>query len=513
MRKIITSAFAAIFIFKISLAQTLSYTLITKGLDTVTFESGVTELESGDINGDGKIDIVTIGDHGSPRVNATEAGIMVWKNNGDGTKWSLVKTGNLGYGGVALGDINNDGLMDIGYSMHHNSDSNNFGDQLIEAALGNGSGASWMPYDNGLAANGETYGMFGIDFADINNDGLLDLVSNSFGCCNGFHVYKNNGDGSWLQTFAKNGGNGNQWCKFGDFNNDGNADIIVATDTAQLWSNDGNGNFNSMQNGLSLGWNIQLDAADVNHDGAKDIGVSSGDAQVYYFDTTTKKWQSISTGLPTSGVKGIKLADMNMDGRTDVVIWSSKNISVYSADNNFQWSQIASFTTTETTLSGMTVADFDRDGFNDIAYLASTNRGNNKLRVYLHVSANPKLKIIPVFPKGGEYFIGGSVQFLQWLSSVPAGDSATVNIQFSANGANGPWKSIVSNALNSNLYQVVLPKINAANCFLRYKIKSAAGTKSITTPFAFSIGTHAKGLNVTRSNQKKNIALPVEMNE
>ena len=486
MKKNFLFAFVVFFLSIFSFAQTLNYTLITNGLNTVTFESGVSEIETGDVNGDGKIDIVTIGDHGSPHVNATEAGIMVWKNNGAGTAWSLVRQGNLGYGGVALGDINNDGLMDIGYSMHHNYGTDDFGNQLIEVALGNGSGASWQPYDDGLATNGETYGMFGIDFADINNDGLLDLVSNSFGCCNGFHVYKNNGDGTWLQTFASNGGNGNQWCKFGDFDNDGNDDIIAATDNVQLWRNDGNGNFAPMQNGLSLGWNIELDIADVNNDGAKDIAVIKNGAHVYTFDTATQTWKDISSGLPASGIKSVRLADMNMDGQCDLIAWSSKNISIYGYVNR-SWSQLASFATDETTLSGMAVADFDHDGFNDIAYLASTNTGDNKLRVYLHVEENTSLKIIPVFPKGGEHFIAGSVQMLQWLSSVPAGDTSVVTIQFSSNGAAGPWKTIVNNAPNENLYQASIPAINSNNCFLRYKIKTLSANKQVIMRLPFSI--------------------------
>jgi hypothetical protein len=489
MKKTLISAIAAILICNGSMAQTLSYELITSGLDAVSFESGLTELEAGDVNGDGKLDIVTIGDHGSPNVNATEAGIMVWRNNGDGTNWSLVKRGDFGYGGVALGDVNNDGIMDIGYAMHHNYASTDFGDQLIETALGNGSGSSWLPYDDGLATSGETYGMFGIDFADINNDGLLDLASNSFGCCNGFHVYKNNGDGSWTQTFARNGGNSNQWCKSGDFNNDGNADLIVALEGNQLWSNDGTGMFTPMQNGLVLGYNIDLDVADVNNDGAKDIAAASGDAQVYFFDTAANTWLSISTGLPTGGVQGIKFADMDIDGSTEVVMWGSRNISIYKADPNFQWSQIASFTTSETTLSGMTIADFDHDGFNDIAYLASTNSGDNKLRVYLHVPDNPTLRIIPVFPKGGEHFIGGSVQFVQWLSRVPLADSAVVTIEFSANGPHGPWTDVVKNARNSNLYQWTVPEIDSSNCYLRSKIKTSTASRRIVNRLPFSIST------------------------
>ena len=103
------------------------------------------------------------------------------------------------------------------------------------------------------------------------------------------------------------------------------------------------GRFAPMQNGLALGFNIGFDVADVNNDGAADVAVASGDASVYFFDTATSTWQSISTGLPTSGVKGIRLADMDMDGSTEVVIWSSRNLSIYKADSDFQWSQIASF--------------------------------------------------------------------------------------------------------------------------------------------------------------------------
>ena len=102
---------------------------------------------------------------------------------------------------------NNDGNIDIGYGMHHNYSATDFGDQLLEVALGDGSGEKWTPWDDGLATNGETWGMFATDFADVDNDGDLDIGSISFGCCAGVHVYLNQDDGSWTISFGFIGGN------------------------------------------------------------------------------------------------------------------------------------------------------------------------------------------------------------------------------------------------------------------------------------------------------------------
>lgn len=472
----------------------LNYTQVTSsGLTAVTFEIGYTEIEVGDIDADGDLDIVSIGDHGSPTINATEAGIMVWKNNGTGTSWSLTKTGNFGYGGVALGDVNNDGKMDIGYAMHHNYSSTDFGDQLIEVALGNGIGTSWTPYDDGLATNGETYGMFGIDFADVNNDGLLDLASNSFGCCSGIHVYRNNGNGTWTQTDGANAGNSKEWAKFGDFNNDGKVDLATASELGLIWSNDGTGYFSSMQNGITSDWWAEFDIADVNNDGAKDFGIvsSNGDPKVYTYNKSQNTWQSISSGLPAGGCIGIALDDMDMDGFCDVVLWNAGSVSIYKGNGLGSWTAAGNFTIPETQLSSLTTGDFDHDGFSDIAYIAKTSASNsdNMLRVYLHSIDNPILNILPVNPKGYECFTGGSVQFLNWISSEPISTSATVTIEFSSNGSNGPWTTVVSNAPNSGVYQWTVPNVNSPNCYLKFTITNGANTKVVTTSNPFGIGT------------------------
>jgi len=469
----------------------LNYTQATAGLSAVTFEIGFTELESADMNGDGKIDLITIGDHGSPNFSATEAGVMVFLNSGTGTSWTLKKTGSFGYGGIATGDVNNDGKIDIGMGMHHNYATTDLGDQLIEVALGNNTAQSWTPYDDNLATNGETYGMFGVDFADVNNDGLLDIGSTSFGCCAGIHIYKNNGDGSWTQTDGATGGNAHNWIKFGDFDNDGNTDLMAAWDAGQVWKNDGTGFFNAMQNGIPNYYWTEYDLADVNKDGAKDIGLvdMNGNLQVYTYNKNTNQWQSISTGLPQTGnLIGISLDDMDMDGFVDVVAWQANTITIYKGNGGSSWTANGSISIAETQLSSLTTGDFDHDGYSDIAYMARANTGDNYLRVYLHSVDAPKLDILAQYPNGMECFAPGSVQFVNWTSSTLAGTTANVSIDFSSSGSSGPWSNVVSSAPNSGTYQWILPSVSSNNCYLRYTINDGSSTKVVTTAQAFGIG-------------------------
>src|SRR5262245_9847274 len=144
----------------------LEFVESSTGLGAPALEMGRAEIELGDVNGDGHVDIVSIGDHGSPTTNPVEHGIMVYFGDGRGA-FSVFQSGHFGYGGVALGDVDGDGAMDVGYAMHHNEGSGDFGNQLIEVARGDGTGKSWLPWDDGLATNGESYGMFGTDFADV----------------------------------------------------------------------------------------------------------------------------------------------------------------------------------------------------------------------------------------------------------------------------------------------------------------------------------------------------------
>ncbi len=268
-----------------SAGRRLAYVESSVGLVPPTLDGGGTELEMGDVDGDGHLDLVSIGDHGSPYVNTDQHGVMVWFGDGAGS-WGVVMTGEFGYGGIALGDVNGDGFMDVGYGMHHNYSGIDLGDQLLEVALGDGSGSSWTPWDDGLATNGEDWGMFSTDFADVDNDGDLDVGSNSFGCCAGVHVYLNQGDGTWVQSFGFLGGNSADEIVFGDINGDGNADFAVSQQYGTVYLGDGSGGFALDDGNLPAGGSsgrLGVSLGDVNGDGREDLAfrTSSGGLEVW----------------------------------------------------------------------------------------------------------------------------------------------------------------------------------------------------------------------------------------
>lgn len=487
------------FAFSTSNAQ-LTYTQVTNGLSSISFEGGEAEFELGDMDGDGDLDIVSIGDHGNPQ-SSTQKGIMVWFNNGTGTSWTSVKGGNFGYGGVALGDVNGDGIMDVGFGQHHNNPTSGLGSQYMEVALGNGTGTGWVQYSSGLgdtAVTGMNWGMFGSDFGDINNDGKLDMVSVSFGCCDGLWMFKNNGNGTWTKTDGGGVGNvlNSSYCMMGDFNNDGNVDVAVSTQAGSVYKNDGTGNFSGMMTGLPNDWTMKFDIADVNNDGAKDIVIATpgsgggGGVTVYTYNKTTSTWVAVSSGLPTTAIIGVALDDMDMDGKADLLCWNTTGITIYKGDGTgTNWTANGTIAVASASTAGFRFAvtgDLDHDGFKDIVYFGN-NGGNNTLKVFLHTVNNPSLGILADFPKGKECFAPGSVQFVKWQSSVPSGPLATVNIELSTSGANGPWTPVATGVPNSGNYQWVLPNVTSNNCYLKFTVNHSSGTQTTMTN-AFGIG-------------------------
>ncbi len=476
----------------------LQYVECSNGLSTPQMEGGRTELEFADLNNDGNPDLLMIGDHGSPYINTDQHGVTVWFGDGRGN-WSVYQYGEFGYGGVAVGDVNGDGFLDVGYGMHHNYSHDDLGDQLIEVALGDGTGRMWIPWDDSLAQEGQNWGMFATDFADIDNDGDLDVGSISFGADDGIHVYLNLGNGAWRRTFGFSGGNSQMEFYLRDINRDGNADMIAAHGYGSVWFGDGAGGMVPCDTGLptsSYGL-TGLSVGDVDNDGGCDVAFvnDSKGVEVWVWDESSRRWQSRSGNLPAvDSFYATQLCDMNADGFVDLCGLRRGLVRIWTGDGSGNWTQAAEFPLNRpSTYSAFRVgADIDHNGLPDMALV--TREGNwpndrNYPHAFREASPAESLGVFPVFPRGGEKFKNGSVQFVDWWSSAPDAESTRVRLELSTQGAGGPWQLVVDSLRNNGRYQWTVPTgTTSPDCFLRYTVTGPQGARSSVTPRPFAIG-------------------------
>lgn len=178
--------------------------------------SNSTDVELGDVNGDGLLDLVTAG------YGAGGAGASVRLGRGDGTFQALVSfesgPATIVGKGLALGDLNGDGILDVvtgGYDAGLNG--------FINVRIGQGNGTfgavtSFQSLSSGIS----------VRLGDFNGDGLLDLASAGDSFTAGvLSVRLGNGNGTFKGATSYAGGTSNSELAIGDLNNDGIFDITL----------------------------------------------------------------------------------------------------------------------------------------------------------------------------------------------------------------------------------------------------------------------------------------------
>ena len=134
----------------------------------------------GDLNGDGRLDLVTANIGGDPLGTPTPAGtVSVLLGNGGGTFSAATPypTGSVIPSSVAIGDLNGDGRLDLAVT-NYGSPSSLVPAGTVSVFLGAGGGtlaaATQYPTGTGLP------GAQSVAIGDLNGDGRLDLaVANS----------------------------------------------------------------------------------------------------------------------------------------------------------------------------------------------------------------------------------------------------------------------------------------------------------------------------------------------
>ncbi|MDE1160709.1 MAG: FG-GAP-like repeat-containing protein [Acidobacteriaceae bacterium] len=183
---------------------------------------------AGDVNGDGKIDLVIPygGDIACGNSGGGASGYFVALGNGDGTfsAPTFTATGTELYK-IVLGDINNDGKLDIVIDDVPFIYGSGF---EVSTALGNGDGTFGTPsiiVQNYLVAD--------VAVSDINNDGNPDLVmsaeevTGTSVSTGGILTVTGNGDNTFNSSNMIGMGNFFYGIQVADMNNDGNQDIVA----------------------------------------------------------------------------------------------------------------------------------------------------------------------------------------------------------------------------------------------------------------------------------------------
>jgi len=470
------------------------------GLDLPSQAEARTEFEVGDVDGDGELDLVSVGDHGSPFVNSDQHGIMVWLGDGAGN-WSVRQFGNFGYGGCALGDLDRDGFLDVAWGIHHNWGSG-MDARLMGAARGDGSGAAWADWGQGLAANGETWGMFATALADFDGDGLLDIASQSFGGSNGIRVYRNHGDGTWSQASALTGGTVGYTVETADVDADGRMDIVSTRSGATVLLGDGTFGFTVQTAGLPASGIRGIAVGDIDEDGAVDLSFASGSSGVRAFSFDGAQWNDRSSGLPASGTYQLtQLGDLDGDGHLDLVVFAGPSGQVFLGDGAGNWIADATWSMPSPgSASALRVdGDIDHDGRDDIV-VSATQSGfpfyRNQLRLYSPWSEPASLTARVVSPRGGEAVRPGSVRSIRWSAAVPpAQGAASVDLELSRHGVAGPWLPIATAIPTSGGYQwIVSAPGGVDDARIRVTVTTTSGSVQATSPAGFRILGDPAGL-------------------
>jgi hypothetical protein len=236
---------------------------------------GAEDIAVADVNEDGYLDLVV-----SSRM---DGGITVYYGDGSGKSWKEATSDGLPKTGFAnkilLQDIDGDGHLDIIASYY----------QGAKIWRGDGRG-HWRDYSRGLPVS-EAGGLYrGIAVGDVNEDGRLDLAVANIRT--GPEIYYQTSDGRWqaAPAFRSSIKGGATALALGDLDGDGHLDLVVGGSQSFsskyglfVFRGNGRGAWTQFKtdlpsDGLTFVWGVAL--ADLNGDGLPDLVVATGEAPI-----------------------------------------------------------------------------------------------------------------------------------------------------------------------------------------------------------------------------------------
>ena len=377
---------------------------------------------TGDIDGDGNLDVAGAYD---------DLNVAWWKNPGDESEsWARFKIGRTVEDAdrFAIADINRDGRNDIIVSEEVYPIQSRASIFWFDAKSD--------PQSEGWVRNtvlSDAWSLNSLSVADIDCDGDMSIVSGEMGNLRRLMFSENDGEGNFRNTILDTAKESHLGARVADLDSDGDLDIasigwneyqyvhvwrhidalqvlpelkfdhviIDTIDYANARSIDdinGDGFLDiiAAKKGLGLTWyeyptwskySIEsfnwyaddLHSADIDGDGDVDVvGMQDEDGKVYWFENprprgkSTDTWTSHYIGSNNGAVKDYEIADLNADGKLDVITRTSPTASVFLQESPTSWIKVKTIIFQSVigniaNIDGLDVGDIDKDGDMDIA--------------------------------------------------------------------------------------------------------------------------------------------------
>jgi hypothetical protein len=347
--------------------------------------AGAFAVATGDLNGDGKLDLVLL-DH--------TAGARLMFNNGDGT-FTSPSDKSVGSSpiAVALGDIDGDGRLDI-VSITVQGE--------VVVVLNQG-GASFAPPVNYIVGTAS----LALALGDLNGDGKLDIVVADEGTSPGtaagdVGVLLNTGGETFVATNYP-ASRQPAAIAIADLDNDCQQDVVVVgADGVSVLANNGLGGLLAPANFANGTSGTSVVVRDVNGDGMLDLvegtdsvnydarayvllnrGNALFNAPVAYALTPTTPGTMPSSA---SAGHGVALADMNADGRPDLLdVGTCCGLGVFLNRGDGTFAPPVNFATAPSPY-WIATGDLNGDHQDDVAVVSTDGVSRSGLRVLMNAS-------------------------------------------------------------------------------------------------------------------------------
>ncbi len=333
-------------------------------------------IVAGDYTGDGKPDIATVPYYFTGQV------FTILANNGDGTFGAgeniTLPPGSVtslpDANAVVSSDLDGDGILDLAVGTSKGV--------TIYLGKGDGTFKAPSPYGSYCCASATA-----IAAADFNHDGITDLAV--VGYAGTLTIFQGTGNGSFSQLAAYTVGNYPDAIAWGDFNGDGNIDLLIGNggdDTLSILLGNPNGTFqpattihsNAVPSavGIPLPYNSSskgvssVGVYDFNRDGKADLLVSTGSAFAVLLgngDGTflTTQVTVMTIAEPLWDPFGVSAASLRNNGILDIV--APAGVGIWTFPGNDDGTFGAPVYSYGNMAGPMVVEDFNGDGIPDVA--------------------------------------------------------------------------------------------------------------------------------------------------